>query len=543
MGIKKGALITALCLGVLSTSVLNTESLSIFSVNVINMKNIISDCTENDLLFDINKDSKVNIFDLIKIKHDEKTVFEYTETMTTETTVSETTTSQTTISETTVTEELPQTTVPPIASQTEISTSTIVTESPQTTTLPTETSTTGDIYINPFADGDVCTLKNAGSGKMLNVHMGNDANDVNVYQWTADGSVEQTFRMNFLIENSCYLIRSMSSSNGTNRTLDIVKSDGVVVSGGNVDIYNSVDPIAQQWLFVEVAENTYKIVPKSNTSVALTAFGNGNGTAYGTEPTSEGNVFVADYTGSAYQHWIITKIAETTEPIVTTAPPQITEPEQTTSVTTEKVLPNSFYIDGVTPIVQRGLPTGCEATGLTILLRWYGFNVTKEAMALTYMPRMDFYYVNGKRIGADFITTFAGDPRSSAGYGCYIPCMMQTVRNYFNDIGCTNYTPKNLTGTTLDNLFYYVSENTPVAVITTNNLMTPTQGSSWYTEDGRYVTWQRGHHCMVIIGYDYSKNVVYVSESAYSSIRTYNMDTFRNVYNLKGKNAMIVTKD
>ncbi len=193
--------------------------------------------------------------------------------------------------------------------------------------------------------------------------------------------------------------------------------------------------------------------------------------------------------------------------------------------------------------MQSGLPTGCEATGLTIALRWYGFNVTKEKMALTYMPRQDFTYVNGKKTGPDYITTFAGDPsRKSNSYGCYIPCMRKTVQNYFDDIGCTDYTTADISGTSLDNLFYYVAGGTPVILISTNNLITPTTGDSWYTSDGRYITWQKGHHCMVLIGYDYSKNEVYVSESAYSYIRTYNMDTFRNIYNLKGKNAMIIKK-
>ena len=226
----------------------------------------------------------------------------------------------------------------------------------------------------------------------------------------------------------------------------------------------------------------------------------------------------------------------TTEPIITTTePPQTTEPVKT--------LPRSYKISGVTPIVQRGLPTGCEATGLTIALRWYGFNVSKEDMALKYMPRQDFTYQNGRKIGPDFIYTFAGDPaRKSNSYGCYIPCMRQTIANYFSDISCTEYTTADISGTSLDNLFYYVADNTPVILISTNNLITPATGDSWYTPDGRYVTWQRGHHCMILTGYDYSKNVVYVSESAYSYERTYNMDAFRNIYNLKGKNAMIIKK-
>ncbi len=247
----------------------------------------------------------------------------------------------------------------------------------------------------------------------------------------------------------------------------------------------------------------------------------------------------------------VTTTTTTVETTTTTPTPTTTEPPQTTTTTTTtttteppvEVLPKKAYISGVTPIVQRGLPTGCEATGLTIALRWYGYSVSKEDIALKYMPRQDFYYANGKKIGPDYMTTFAGDPsRKSNSYGCYIPCMMQTVQNYFDAIGETKYKPVDLSGTSLDDLFKYVAKGTPVMIIATNNLITPTTGDSWYTEDGRYITWQKGHHCMVITGYDYNKNTVTISESAYSYERTYNMDTLRSVYNKKGKYAMIIAK-
>ena len=127
-----------------------------------------------------------------------------------------------------------------------------------------------------------------------------------MYQWTGDGSTEQKFKMD-LYQNS-YRIRAMSSSNGTDKTLDIVKSNGNVVSGANVEIYEPIDDIAQEWLFVEVEDGVYKIVPKYNTKLALSVYGNDNGTANGTTATSNGNIFVSTYTGADSQKWIISKI-------------------------------------------------------------------------------------------------------------------------------------------------------------------------------------------------------------------------------------------
>lgn len=217
-----------------------------------------------------------------------------------------------------------------------------------------------------------------------------------------------------------------------------------------------------------------------------------------------------------------------------------------TEIKTEKVgnienLPNKAYID-VTPIYQGELLTGCEATGLTILLRYYGYPVSKEAIALDYMPRQDFYYAGGRKIGPDYHEVFAGDPRRTLGsYGCYIPCMVQTVTNFATDVGA-KIKATDLTGTDFYDLLSYVADGTPVAVLTSNRLIEPIKGDSWYTSDGELITWQRGHHCMIITGYDLKKGLIYVSESAYSYKTTYYIDDFISVYNAKGKNAMILSK-
>lgn len=45
--------------------------------------------------------------------------------------------------------------------------------------------------------GEVYNLKNLNSGKYLNVYNGNNADGVNVIQWSKDGSVEQNFRCGY----------------------------------------------------------------------------------------------------------------------------------------------------------------------------------------------------------------------------------------------------------------------------------------------------------------------------------------------------------
>lgn len=171
-----------------------------------------------------------------------------------------------------------------------------------------------------YRDETVVRFKNVGSGKYLNVHYGQDANKVNVYQWTADGSVEQTFKLRYNEEEDCYLIGAMCSSNGNGRVLDIVKANGQVTAGCNVQIYNATDPVAQQWQFAYRGNGQYTIFPTANPYAVLTAYGNSNGSSGGTDPTDAGNVYLSAIPMASYvtytedQLWVIEETDENPDP-------------------------------------------------------------------------------------------------------------------------------------------------------------------------------------------------------------------------------------
>lgn len=171
-----------------------------------------------------------------------------------------------------------------------------------------------------YRDETVVRFKNVGSGKYLNVHYGQDANKVNVYQWTADGSVEQTFKLRYNEEEDCYLIGAMCSSNGNGRVLDIVKANGQVTAGCNVQIYNATDPVAQQWQFAYRGNGQYIIFPTANPYAVLTAYGNSNGSSGGTDPTDAGNVYLSAIPMASYvtytedQLWVIEETDENPDP-------------------------------------------------------------------------------------------------------------------------------------------------------------------------------------------------------------------------------------
>ena len=159
------------------------------------------------------------------------------------------------------------------------------------------------------------------------------------------------------------------------------------------------------------------------------------------------------------------------------------------------------------------LPTGCESVALTILLNHLGYEADKLTIARNYMPKLDFYWYDGILYGADFRTTFAGNPESENAYGCYAQCITTTANNYFNDNGL-NGKAYNITGTDFDSLLYdYIDKDIPVLIwITSSNLHETILTSVWTTPDGERVQWKAYEHCVVLTGYDLDNQLIYVSD-------------------------------
>ncbi|MBR3961178.1 MAG: RICIN domain-containing protein [Clostridia bacterium] len=156
--------------------------------------------------------------------------------------------------------------------------------------------------------GAIYNIVSAKSGKYLNVHYGNDSNGTNVYQWTADGSDEQQFRVVYDSATASYKIYAMCSSNGTNRVLDIERNGAAVSAGQNVEIWTPVDPTAQNWTITNMGNGYFKISPKANTALALTVYGTSNGTSGGRTSTSAGNVYISTYDTYISQLWTFEEV-------------------------------------------------------------------------------------------------------------------------------------------------------------------------------------------------------------------------------------------
>ena len=138
----------------------------------------------------------------------------------------------------------------------------------------------------------------------LTVHDGTDANGVNIYAANLNATASQKFKLVQTSAKGGYYIQSVSSSN--NRVVDVYREDrrDSIEGGSNVHLYNSTDPYAQEWFIIGVTSTSFRIVPRTDMSLALTA-NSGNGTSSGTTSASTGNVYVSTYIGSQYQLWQI----------------------------------------------------------------------------------------------------------------------------------------------------------------------------------------------------------------------------------------------
>ena len=186
------------------------------------------------------------------------------------------------------------------------------------------------------------------------------------------------------------------------------------------------------------------------------------------------------------------------------------------------------------------LPTGCEVTSLTMLLNHYGFGVSKLQLA-DIMPKFNFYYIGSELYGADFMTTFPGNPASGSGYGCYTPCMVTTAEKYFNLIGNDEYYLENLTGTDFDRLLSYVAADKPVLIWATISMIEPYYTTTWTTPEGNRVTWYANEHCLLLTGYDKNTGTVYVNDPLKGKT-SYAMSVFKLRYNQMGKYAAVLSR-
>lgn len=187
------------------------------------------------------------------------------------------------------------------------------------------------------------------------------------------------------------------------------------------------------------------------------------------------------------------------------------------------------------------LPNGCEITSLTAVLNYYGYDVTKTAMADKYLPKEPFVKKGNKQYGANPYKAYAGDPRSQdGGFFSYAPPIIEAANKYFQAVGGKDHT-LDISGSTREEIIRRIDKGIPVLVWVTLDLGKPKISSSWYFQDtGEKFDSPSNLHAVVLNGYDGKK--VHVMNPLVGQIK-FNADAFFKSYDALGSHSMVVVKD
>lgn len=143
-------------------------------------------------------------------------------------------------------------------------------------------------------------------------------------------------------------------------------------------------------------------------------------------------------------------------------------------------------------------PTGCEAVAATMVLNFYGENITAEKFAGDWLEKDSNFYKQGSKLyGPNPNEVFAGNPFSKNSYGCFAGPIVEAINK--NSLKCF---AEIISEKTIRELCKeYIDKNKPLLIWATMNMKIATEGNSWYFSDGTQFTWTAGEHCLVLVGY------------------------------------------
>ena len=198
----------------------------------------------------------------------------------------------------------------------------------------------------------------------------------------------------------------------------------------------------------------------------------------------------------------------------------------------EELKKSTYMISGISKINQYslGYPTGCESAALTVLLKYWGVNVSMFSV-VSKLPKGSLPYMeNNTRFGGNPYLEFVGNPNSYSSYGCYEKPIIQVANSFKSGI-------IDGSGMSLNQVLEIVKVGRPVIVWVSMNMSVPYISTSWiYKPTGEKISWMAGEHALVVVGYN--KNQVIVSDSLTGSIRYYDKRIFESRYNTYGKRAV-----
>ena len=184
------------------------------------------------------------------------------------------------------------------------------------------------------------------------------------------------------------------------------------------------------------------------------------------------------------------------------------------------------------------LPTGCEIVSTTMLLNYYGINISATDFATDYITCSD-EFIKSKYIvyGPDPNAVFVGDPFDVSGYGCYAPAIEKAIN--YSDLNCK---AEVISGKTLDELCdEYISNDDPLLVWVTLRMEEPLKGEEWYLSGDIPFTWTSGEHCVVLVGFD--EKYYFFNDPATGGVVAYKKDISEQRFKDMGAQALRIVNE
>ena len=185
------------------------------------------------------------------------------------------------------------------------------------------------------------------------------------------------------------------------------------------------------------------------------------------------------------------------------------------------------------------LPTGCEITALTMLLRYYGLPAEKITMAEIYLPKTSFRLKkdkDGNSYGPDIDRYFVGDPFAETGIVCGPGAIARAANRYLQDSG-SPLRASGRSGVSCEELYRLVSEDKPVVVWVTICMEDRWETQGWTTKNGNEVVWSQNDHAAVLMGF--TETTVTVSDPI-SGRREHDKTQFERVFSSRGQSCVVL---
>lgn len=206
-----------------------------------------------------------------------------------------------------------------------------------------------------------------------------------------------------------------------------------------------------------------------------------------------------------------------------------------TATTPQKV---SHIIPGVPYINQRrDFPNGCESVSAVMAMQYFGIDITPEDFIEKYLDMGKApYYSYGMWYGCDPKLQFPGDPRTSAGWGCY----PEVIKKAIDKMELTGYKSYVLKDVPLSSLCSeYIDNNIPVIFWATIDMRKPGTHRTWIIEGtDRTHTWINPFHCLLLVGYD--SEYYYFNDPWQAEYTAYPAKEVETAYAAVGRHSAVI---